>query len=62
MLIDPQSLNKVLVYQIPRFHFGINFRDIELLDQHGYVLLLSKHLIAVLSFTSNPNQGTLADR
>ena len=62
VLIDPQSLNKVLVYQIPSFHFGINFRDIEILDQHGQVLLRSKHLLAVLSFASIPNQGTLADK
>ena len=46
------TLEKVFVYQVPTFHFGVSLREFHFLDQHGQVLLLSKHLAALLSFTS----------
>ena len=47
------TLEKVLVYQIPTFHLGISFRDFSFLDENGSIMLTSKHLVCLLSFTSH---------
>ena len=51
VLCHPLTLEKVLVYQVPTFHFGANFREFQFLDETGQVMLVSKHLIGLLSFT-----------
>ena len=52
MICDPGTLEKVFVYQIPTFHFGVSFREFTFLDYNGQVMLISKHLVSLLSFTS----------
>jgi len=46
------SLQKVFIYQVPMFHLGITFRELKLIDEHGLVMLVAKHMVSLLSFTT----------
>lgn len=61
VLCDPLTLGKVLIFQIPDFHIGVQFAERILLDEHGQVMLLSKHLVGVLSFTPSHPVMKLAE-
>lgn len=34
------------------FHLGITFRELKLIDEHGLVMLVAKHMVSLLSFTT----------
>ena len=52
VICDPATLEKVLIYQIPTFHLGVSLHEFQFLDENGQVMLISKHLVCLLSFTS----------
>lgn len=52
VLCEPLTLEKFLVYQVPAFHFGATFREFSFLSEHGMVILLSKHMVGLLSFSA----------